>query len=260
MSETNLESTPLYAMNPLQRFSKQATDYAKYRPSYPAAAIDIILAGLGIPARLLAADVGAGTGISARLLADRGVRVLAIEPNAAMRQAAAPHPLVELREATAEATGLADASVDVVACFQAFHWFEPEPTLLEFRRILKPNCRLALVWNERDRTDEFTASYTRLVQIASNYHPAEQRRQAVEPLLTSPLFHNIHRHIFRYRHDLDLPGLIGRAMSTSYIPQEGTVQQKLISDLQQLHERYCDEQGIVSLVYNTSVFLGEPQT
>ncbi len=112
MNETNVETTPLHAMNPQDRFSDRAGDYAKYRPSYPAAAIDSILEGLDEPS--VAADIGAGTGISSRLLAERGVRVVAIEPNAEMRQAALPHPLVSFHNGTAENTNLPNASVKVV--------------------------------------------------------------------------------------------------------------------------------------------------
>lgn len=254
------EKTPLYAMNPLNRFSDRAADYVKYRPSYPIAAIDLILEGLLSTSQLVAADVGAGTGISSRLLAKRGVKVLAIEPNAQMRHVADPHPLVEFRDATAEATSLAEASVDLVACFQSFHWFNPQPTLLEFHRILKRSGKLAVVWNERDRDDELTAEYTQLIQIASNDHPAEQRRVAIEPLLTSSLFPNLQQHKFAYKQEVDLAGLIGRAMSTSYIPRAGATYEQLISDLQQLHANYCNEQGFVNLVYCTSVFLAQAQS
>jgi ubiquinone/menaquinone biosynthesis C-methylase UbiE len=167
----DLEETPPYTWNPLSRFCDLASDYAKYRPSYPIiAAIDIMLEGMETQFPIVA-DVGAGTGISSRLLAERGVRVLAIEPNTDMRQAAAPHPKLEFRQGTAEATGLSDASVDLITCFQSFHWFNPEPTLLEFHRILKPSGRLGAVWNEWDENDEFTANYYDLVLTASNYRP-----------------------------------------------------------------------------------------
>lgn len=255
----SIDATPLYAMNPLNRFSDRAADYVKYRPSYPTAAIDKILQGLNSPSQLVAVDIGAGTGISSRLLAQRGVKVIAIEPNAAMRQAAQSHPLVEFRDATAEATSLPDTSVELVVCFQSFHWFNPQPTLLEFHRILKYKGRLAVVWNERDRHDEFTANYTQIVQTASNNHPAEQRRVAVEPLLTSLLFPNVQQYTFAYRQDLDLAGLIGRAMSTSYIPRTGEVHQQLISDLQQLYESSCDRNSRVYLSYRTIVFIAEPK-
>ncbi|WP_245817334.1 class I SAM-dependent methyltransferase [Hydrococcus rivularis] len=148
MYKTQSQTVLPHKMNPLARFSGRAADYANYRPSYPKEAIEKILEGLDSSSQLLAADVGAGTGIASRLLADQGVRVFAIEPNDEMRQAASPHPLVEFRKGTAENTTLPKASVDLVASFQAFHWFDPALTLLEFRRILKPTGRLALVWND----------------------------------------------------------------------------------------------------------------
>ncbi len=259
VNENNAEASPLHTMNPLSRFSDRAADYAKYRPSYPDEAIAILLEGLGNPSQLVAADIGAGTGISSRLLAQRGLRVIAIEPNEAMREAASPHPLVQFRDGSAEVTNIPDASVDLVTCFQAFHWFNAEPTLQEFHRILKPTGRLAVVWNDRDRNDELTQSYTRLVQIASNNHPAESRLVSVDPLLSSSLFPDIRCHTFVYRQQLDLDGLIGRAMSVSYIPREGQAQQQLISGLEELYNNKRDEQGFVYMTYRTSVYLANPQ-
>ena len=252
------DSTPqLYEMNPLGRFSDRTADYVKYRPSYPAGAIEAILAGLGEPSQLTAADIGAGTGISSRLLAETGVRVLAIEPNAEMRQAAEIHPLVEWKEGTSEATNLPESSVDLVTCFQSFHWFNPVLALPEFRRILQPSGRLAVVWILRDRTDEFTLLYTQIVKTASNNHPAEECDRAIEPLLTSSDFTNIQSCDFAYKQDLDLPALIGRAQSLSYIPKSGPQLHKLISDLTELYQTHCDNQSFVSLVYQTQVCLAE---
>lgn len=258
MNENSADVAPLHTLNPLSRFTERAADYAKYRPSYSAEVIDIILEGLGNFSQLVAADIGAGTGISSRLLAERGVRVLAIEPNAAMGQAADPHSLIEFREATAEATQLPDSSADLVTCFQAFHWFNPAPTLLEFHRILKSSGRLAVVWNDRDQEDEFTSHYTRLVRIASNNHPAESRLISVTPLLESPHFPDVRHYTFAYTQALELDGLIGRAKSVSYIPREGEVYQQLISDLQELYTHWADESGFVRLAYRTSLYLAAP--
>lgn len=113
------------------------------------------------------------------------------------------------------------------------------------------------MWNDRDRSDEFTQSYTRLVQIASNYHPAESRLVSVDPLLASPLFPNVRCHTFAYRQELDLDGLIGRAMSVSYIPRSGLLCSQLVSDLKELYNRSGDENGKVYLVYRTSVYLAQ---
>jgi ubiquinone/menaquinone biosynthesis C-methylase UbiE len=144
MKETITKIEILHQLNPLDRFSDRAVDYAKYRPIYPTEAIDKIVEGLGELSQLVVADIGAGTGISSRLLADRKIRVIAIEPNLEMRQAALSHPLVEFQEGMAGKTNLADLSVDLVTCFQSFHWFDPESTLLEFRRILKEKGKVNL--------------------------------------------------------------------------------------------------------------------
>ncbi len=260
------DGIPLYEMQPLQRFSDRAIDYANYRPSYPAGAIAALLAGLGEPHQLVAADIGAGTGIASRLLAEQGLQVWAIEPNAAMREAAAFHANVTFQAGSAEQTELLDASVDLVTCFQSFHWFDPALCFPEFHRILKPGGRLALVWNSRDRQDPFTQDYTQLVQAIANYHPAESRMVSAQPLLTSSLFGTVLQYEFPYQQSLDLESLIGRAQSSSYVPKDDETTQRLISGLKALcdsregsalRNRWANDQGHVSLVYNTQVFLAD---
>ncbi|PPS40372.1 class I SAM-dependent methyltransferase [Chroococcidiopsis sp. TS-821] len=259
MSESISDAAPLYTLSPLTRFSDRAADYAKYRPGYPSEAIDVILQGLET-SQVIVADIGAGTGISSRLLAQRGVQVIAIEPNAAMREMAESHQLMEFRDGTAEVTHLPSNFVDVVTCFQAFHWFNPEPSLQEFYRILKkPTGRLALVWNERDRQDSFTAEYSELLRQASSNHPAESRFKSVEPLFINPYFVNIQQYEFTYKQELDLPGLIGRALSVSYIPNEELAKQQLMASLKHLYYQSCNERGIVQLKYCTSVYIAEPK-
>lgn len=255
-----MDKPPLHTLDPKDRFSDRVEDYVKYRPNYPELAIDAILKGLASPSQLVAVDIGAGTGISTRQLAERGVKLIAIEPNAAMRNAAIdgiPKHNIEWRDGTAEETNLLDASVDLVTCFQAFHWFDPEPTLLEFRRILKESGRLAVVWNNRDRNDVFTAEYSQIIQKSSKNHPAESRMKKLEPLLATPYFVNFKEYTFAHKQDLDLNGLIGRAMSSSYLPREGKEREELISDLQDLFQNFSQQEDCVSLVYSTSVHIAE---
>ena len=250
------EKTPaLHQMNPQSRFTNRAENYARYRPGYSSAIIDCILDGLNSD-RLTAADVGAGTGISSRLLADRGVKTIAVEPNAAMREIAQTHPLVEWHDGNAESTKLSDAAVDLITCFQAFHWFDPEPTLKEFARILKPKGRLAAVWHNRDRKDRFTSEYSELTRIASNGN--SELRYGSERFLRNTCWFDPIRHlVFPYQQALNLQGLIGRAMSTSYIPQTGAKHARFIQDLTDLHQQYCDKEGLVYLQYKTSLYLTE---
>ncbi len=243
--------------DPTRRFSDRADDYAKHRPSYPAAAIDAILDRLGPGAALAAADVGAGTGISARLLADRGVRVLAVEPNAAMREAGARHRNLEWRDGTAEATGLPTAGVDLVLCAQAFHWFDPARALREFQRILRRGGRLAIMWNRRDHGDPFTAGYRQAILDIGGEAPAEQFEFDPGIVTAAGGFTEVRRFSTPNRQRLTRDGLLGRAMSASYVPKAGPGHRELVRRLGELHARHADAEGCATLVYATVVFLAD---
>ena len=238
----------------VERFSDRAADYVRYRPTYPAEAIDAMLAGLEPREELVAADVGAGTGISARLVGDRGVRVLAVEPNQAMRRAAAPHPNVAWVAGRAEATGLRAQAVDLVICAQSFHWFRAVETLREFARILKPQRRLAIVWNRRSTSDPLTVGYRRAILEVGDDTGAESMSFNPDVIVQSDLFSPAERRSFPNLQRLDLDGLIGRARSASYVPKSGGAGDRLLDLLRALHERHADASGIVTLVYETEVF------
>ncbi len=255
---------PLHDLDPTRRFTDRAADYVRFRPDYPAAAIDCILAGLApgarepgaLPSReLVAADVGAGTGISARQLAGRGVRVVAVEPNAAMRAAAAPHPLVAWREGTAEATGLAAGAVDLVLCAQAVHWVRQPEAIAEFHRVLRDGGRLALMWNARDRNDPFTQGYTEAVRAVNGDHPAERRALDAGVVHATGRFTPAARHEFPHAQRLDRAGLLGRATSASYVPKAGPALEELSRRLDGLFDRHRDAVGLVTLRYRTEVWI-----
>ena len=259
MTEIKSNDLPLYAKNPVTRFSHRAKEYARYRPGYPSEAIAHIIEGFGDINTILAVDIGAGTGISSRLLADRGVRVLAVEPNKVMREMATPHPRVEWREGTAEATHLPDQSIDLVTSFQAFHWFNPEPTLREFGRILKPNGRVAIIWNHRHRQDQFTQEYGLIFKQASRYNSAipKKRPRPIISLLESSEFKNQRHQMFTHCQALDLTGLIGRTHSASYIPTQGTEAEIILTKLRELYHKWKNERGLVYIQYRTDVYLAE---
>jgi SAM-dependent methyltransferase len=256
-SRAEVGAEGLFKKDPTGRFSGRESDYRKFRPSYPDAAIDAVLEGMGDPKRLTVADVGAGTGISSRLLADRRARVIAVEPNAAMRGAAEGHPGVEWRDGRAEATGLANGSVDVVVCAQSFHWFEPTSALAEFARVLRPGGRVALVWNDKDLEHGVTAEYARLVRTAAAGDAAMEDHTRPGPLYASALFKDVREIRARYEQRLDEEGLVGRATSASYVPREGERLRALVEGLRRVHAENADEQGLVTLAYWTRVFMGE---
>jgi ubiquinone/menaquinone biosynthesis C-methylase UbiE len=143
------------------RFSGRAADYDRYRQRYPTEEILTRLRGwCGLTPSWLIADIGAGTGMLAEVFLKNGNRTIAIEPNHDMRDQmrpaieqhlGRPAPQLEILDATAEATALPAASIDLVAAGRAFHWFDKDRALAEFRRILKPSGWVALIAADRDR-------------------------------------------------------------------------------------------------------------
>lgn len=135
------------------RFNGRVEDYARYRLRFPAMILQLLREHCGLLPGDVIADVGAGTGMSAELFLTAGHRVIAIEPNAEMRAACEQlkdaYSGLTVRDGTAEASGLDDASIDMVAVGRAFHWFDQAKALAEFARILRPGGWVILLTSRR---------------------------------------------------------------------------------------------------------------
>ena len=140
-------------------FGAQAGLYDRLRPGYPAAALDAVLTH-GVRR---VADVGAGTGKLTAALAARGLAVIAVEPDAAMRAVLGrQRPQVDVRSGVAEAMTLADGEVDAVLFAQAWHWADPDRAAREALRVLTPGGTLGMLWNWLDDRVAWVAELNRL--------------------------------------------------------------------------------------------------
>jgi SAM-dependent methyltransferase len=247
--------------NPTGRFTGLAGLYAQCRPGYPAAALDWIMTHCGLRQGSVLIDVGCGTGISSRLFAQRGLRVLGVEPNADMRARAEAEPVPPdvpapvYHAGHAEATNLASSIADAVLAAQAFHWFEPDRALREFHRLLRPGGWVVLLWNERDESDPFTAEYGAAVRSTPDAAKVEgPRARAGEPLLTCPLFQNAERVAFANEQTLEEEGLLGRSFSASYAPREPDQVEAFAKRLREIFARH-QQDGRVVLRLETSAYV-----
>lgn len=238
------------------RFGDRAEDYAKYRPSYPAEIVEAITHGFQAP---VIADLGAGTGISAKLLAETGAFVFAIEPNAAMRAAMPAHERIVPVNATAEATALDSRSVDIITAFQAYHWFDVPAVMREAARIAKPRARFAAVWNHRDRTDAMTAAYEAIVDRYDSSGGAidrDRRAGTVMDDLVKSGWRDVRKVTATHAQELDWNSLVGFVRSASYLPRTGEAYESMAAALRAIYDAHA-ELGPVRFIWTTEAFIGE---
>jgi SAM-dependent methyltransferase len=251
------------AQDATRRFDDRVDDYVRHRPGYPPALLDCLRRECGLAPGYVVADVGSGTGKLTELLLAAGARVLAVEPNAGMREAAerllGAIPGFRSVDGTAEASGLEPGSVDLVTAAQAFHWFDQAAARVEFARILKPGGSVALVWNERDDdASEFLRDYERCLRDFSvDYGAADHRRTASRERIAAFFAPAGFREAeFPNAQDLDLDGLRGRYLSCSYaLPRGHERFDEVMAALSEIFARY-QRDGRVCIEYRTRIYHG----
>lgn len=244
------------------RFSNRVADYVRYRPGYPEELVQTLQTEAGLRMDSVIADVGSGTGISADLFLKLGCTVYGIEPNADMRVAAETRFAGQVRfhscDATAEATSLPAASIDLVTSGQAFHWFDRERARAEFSRILRSDGYVALFWNSR-RTDStpFLRGYEDLLnKFATDYQQINHTN--IDAAVIATFFGSSPFEIrsFPSHQDFDYDGLRGRLLSSSYAPTAGhPSHEPMLLELQRLFRDH-ESGGQVRFEYDTELYFG----
>lgn len=248
--------------DPTRRFSERADAYARARPGYPPQVIGELERAIGLEASWIVADVGAGTGISTRLFLDHGCEVYAVEPNDAMRAAAeralGANPRFHGVAGRASATGLAAASVDLIVVAQALHWFEPREVVPELARIARPNAQLCVLWNERRTSGSaFAKGYEDLLlRRGTDYARVKETNltpERVAPYFAGSRFHHV---TFPYAQELDLAGVRGRLLSSSYVPLAGERgHAEMLAELDQLFAQHA-RGGRIAVEYDSHLYCG----
>jgi SAM-dependent methyltransferase len=199
-------------------FERAVADYERGRPDFPDAAIAFLDDRLRLaPGRTLL-ELGAGTGKLTRLLEPSGVRIIAIEPLAAMREALSSKlPDVEVLDAVAEDLPLEDGAAQAAVAAQAFHWFDGERALAELARVFEPASPIALVWNVRDESIAWIRELTALIEPYRGDTPSHRSLRWRAAFDASDVFLLPERTSFAYLHDTTRERIVARVVSISFI-------------------------------------------
>lgn len=246
-----------------QRFSNRVADYARYRPHYPVAVLDFLRAECGLRPEHLIADIGSGTGLLSELFLKNANRVFGVEPNQEMREGGEEY-LAQYRDFTsvngsAEATTLANASVDFVTAGQAFHWFDPAAAQREFIRILKPGGWVLIAWNDRRMEEkQLTCEYEDLLErFGIDYKRVKDAYPELNHIRNFFGGDNFVARDLPNEQVLDWDGLRGRLRSSSFAPTEGHPNYApMMKELEQIFRAH-EQQGRVGMQYWTRIYLGQ---
>ena len=230
-------------------FARVADAYEQSRPGYPADAV-LWLAG-ETPCDVV--DLGAGTGKLTRSLAALGHHVVAVEPLGEMLdRLRAAVPGVTAVAGSAESMPLPDGAADVVACAQAFHWFDQEAALAEIARVLRPGGRIALVWNVRDERVPWVSELSDAMVGRTGVD-----RGAAAPIEQSGLYGTVEHATFEHTQTVDRDALRALVLSRSYcavLPEEERA--PILGRVDRLFDEHARD-GLLTLPYVVECFRAE---
>lgn len=239
-------------------FSSKAQDYYDYRPSYPSAVKDLISSICSAP---IVADIGSGTGKLSQLLIDDAKILYAVEPNEQMRRTAedllGEYPNYISIASTSDKTTLENSSVDIITVAEAYHWFDNEDTKTEFKRVLKNDGYVLLMWNHfgGDAFDEekkaIDTKYRKKTKVFNTDVSSEER--------AFNLFGKGNYKCFEFDNSIvqTCDSFCGGWASASYIPKQGTEAYKeFIQESSELFEKYATD-GLLKTTITTVCYLGK---
>ncbi|EQC42101.1 hypothetical protein SDRG_00942 [Saprolegnia diclina VS20] len=244
-----------------------ASLYDKARPGFPREALASLLPLLLDPATANVLEIGSGTGKFTSLLHHDAkiTNLVAVEPSQGMRATFATlFPDVRCVDGTATALPVADNSQDALFVAQAFHWFDNRDALREFRRVLKPNGTLGLIWNMEDASTPWVAQLRTIYEaydgVAPQYRTGKWAHVfAASPDLFGPLTHTCIR---RNVPVASKEQIWERVLSKSYISTATSdVQARVKADVMAIldaAEFDIDASGCILYPYVTDIYVTTP--
>lgn len=158
--------------------------------------------------------------------------------------------------ASAEQTTLEDNSLDGILAAQSFHWFDRNKVKQGFKRILKRNGFVVLMWNNHLTNTTFLAEHEELLKkYANDYNEVNHRYLAKDDF--DSFYSDYEKKVFKHKQVFDFEGLVGRVMSASYCPLPGEDNYLILfKGLKKAFDLHS-ENDTIDFNYETDVYVGK---
>jgi SAM-dependent methyltransferase len=234
-------------LHPLVAGFSDAEAYELGRPGYRRSVVEALARALELAPGARILDLGAGTGKLSRALLAGGYDVVAVEPLASMREVlAAAIGAERVREGTAEAIPLADASVDAITCADSFHWFDEPRAMPELRRVLRPGGGVAILRADAHLVTPWLEEFAELILRHRGEHPGFGERAPAAALEEDPAFGAVHEQMVTAPDTTDRERILTWISTFSWIGRlTAERRREILGQAEQLLER----EGVTELGY-----------
>jgi SAM-dependent methyltransferase len=237
-------------------YSAAAELYAAARPSFPPAAVDWLTSELGLQSGDQVVELGAGTGKFTSLLVERGLRVVAVEPVAEMRERLDNlGDAVRAIDATAEKLPFDASSVHAVIASQSLHWADVDRAFAELDRVIAHPGFLGLIWNFRDVSVRWQQDIDALLAELRGSAPHSRDGRWQKAADASP-FEIVGRATWSWTTPSDAAGVLARVRSVSYVaalPEE--VRRSIDGRVRDILESHGLAHGTIPFPYVTEAYV-----
>lgn len=245
-------------------FASKAQRYHQYRPKYSIEYQKYIEMSQRGRSPAVVADIGAGTGIHTRILAPFFKKIYAIEPEIEMlsicKETLSDLNNVDYILSSAEKTNLPDSSIDFITIGEAFHLLDKSLCIPEFKRVLKKDGQVILVWLHKEYE---TPLFREREEIIKSHCPCYQKDVHARKLLKDTFKELFHSESFSYtKLDFDSNEYLSkeifvyRTLSASYaITESDCGYCSLIFDLENLFDKYAKGNSL-EILQSTIIYQG----
>jgi SAM-dependent methyltransferase len=237
-------------------FGLDAATYDLVRPEWPGETVTWMLGSPTAATVCHVVDLGAGTGKGTRAIAELGHSVIAVEPSDGMREVLAasvdalPEDVAQRISAAAgdaEEIPVETGTMDAVAVFQAWHWFDSLVAAAECARVLRPGGWLSMGWHFRSEDVGWSRELSDIVE-----HHATQPDDEKSPLV-GPEYEQFETELFTYCLRQSVEDLVLHASTWSYVAIHSD-RDRVLGDVRALGRTVADSAGMIDIPMKTRCY------